>query len=337
MSIFRNTKEIVIGMAEEFGKIIKSKVAFRGIDKERCKKQINSLIDEYTNISNGYANLTSSVDTTKLYGVFQERLSVAKYSPEMRKLYTTFVQNLGGQAKIAEQKNMLSSIGDTSILMRVLLKEVSKDLDKILTSQKDVVTIDKVTVTQATFLGLLENAKEYAKFAAYMLDFTAEVVSKNSIQIPGYRQQFLLKFVQQGATITSQMINRSGMYHFMRDMKNVKTRSADLLVANATTAGFSQIFSIIPQFVYDLIGYALGALNIFRWAPAIYDRYAYERNIRNKELREWMLLKVVAIQHELDNTDKSSVEYANKKKVLQAYDDRITDIDRKIAEYEKEG
>ena len=86
--------------------------------------------------------------------------------------------------------------------------------------------------------------------------------------------------------------------------------------------GIKALFKWVPKLIYD----PLIAFDDFK-------RHKYEKQ---KEEKAWLEQHVAMLKMELDGVDKTSPEYIKISKIIEAYDSKISDYDKKINEFEEQ-
>ena len=68
----------------------------------------------------------------------------------------------------------------------------------------------------------------------------------------------------------------------------------------------------------------------------MWDDWKHTQYLKNKDFKEWLENHSALLRLEVTNIDPNSPEYHRLLKIVDAYDQKIVEYDRKIASYEKE-
>jgi hypothetical protein len=114
----------------------------------------------------------------------------------------------------------------------------------------------------------------------------------------------------------------------------MKRKNANLvLYSNGQPAS---VFAKATDYTKSTVSYivhGLYALNIFLWIGESIEDYKHSRYLKNQNLKQWMESHVANLRLELANIDPDSKEAVRLQKIIQAYDAKIAEYDRKINEY----
>jgi hypothetical protein len=250
-----------------------------------------------------------------------------------KKVISELPKGLRDAARKADDEKPFSAYYKTNDLFISIQKDILKHIDTIM-EQKEA-NIFNVRISFVALLGILRQSELYGTYLSYLFDQLMTVAGNNKvIDIPGYRPKYLIDHYKEFIEITNLICNKKGRYSFLTEIENMKRKNANLvLYSNGQPAS---VFAKATDYTKSTVSYivhGLYALNIFLWIGESIEDYKHSRYLKNQNLKQWMESHVANLRLELANIDPDSKEAVRLQKIIQAYDAKIAEYDRKINEY----
>ena len=254
-----------------------------------------------------------------------------------RDVVKNYLKQLKGKAAVAESKGFLLSLLQADMLQLELLNEASNKFNTLI--QDDSITLYNTRVSIYLFIYYLQQAELLSNFTNYLVTFIVQAIRHHENDIPKYRIIYLTDHVEAVAGIVSDILSNSNKYNIVESIKTLRNRFEDIELNSETNMRHFNIdaFMSMSALVFN------GIKALFKWVPKlIYDpliafddfkRHKYEKQ---KEEKAWLEQHVAMLKMELDGVDKSSPEYIKSSKIIEAYDSKISDYDKKINEFEEQ-
>ena len=260
-----------------------------------------------------------------------------KSSSPARDVVKNYLKQLKGKASLAESKGFLLSMLQADMLQLELLNEASNKFNTLI--QDDSITLYNTRVSIYLFIYYLQQAELLSNFTNYLVTFIVQAIRHHENDIPKYRIVYLTDHVESVAGIVSDILSNSNKYNIVESIKTLRNRFEDIELNSETNLRHFNIdaFVSMSALVFN------GIKALFKWVPKlIYDpliafddfkRHKYEKQ---KEEKAWLEQHVAMLKMELDGVDKTSPEYIKSSKIIEAYDSKISDYDKKINEFEEQ-
>ena len=254
-----------------------------------------------------------------------------------RDVVKNYLKQLKGKAAVAESKGFLLSLLQADMLQLELLNEASNKFNTLI--QDDSITLYNTRVSIYLFIYYLQQAELLSNFTNYLVTFIVQAIRHHENDIPKYRIVYLTDHVEAVAGIVSDILSNSNKYNIVESIKTLRNRFEDIELNSETNMRHFNIdaFMSMSALVFN------GIKALFKWVPKlIYDpliafddfkRHKYEKQ---KEEKAWLEQHVAMLKMELDGVDKTSPEYIKSSKIIEAYDSKISDYDKKINEFEEQ-
>ena len=254
-----------------------------------------------------------------------------------RDVVKNYLKQLKGKASLSESKGFLLSLLQADMLQLELLNEASNKFNTLI--QDDSITLYNTRVSIYLFIYYLQQAELLSNFTNYLVTFIVQAIRHHENDIPKYRIVYLTDHVEAVAGIVSDILSNSNKYNIVESIKTLRNRFEDIELNSETNMRHFNIdaFMSMSALVFN------GIKALFKWVPKlIYDpliafddfkRHKYEKQ---KEEKAWLEQHVAMLKMELDGVDKTSPEYIKSSKIIEAYDSKISDYDKKINEFEEQ-
>jgi hypothetical protein len=250
-----------------------------------------------------------------------------------KKVISELPKGLRDEARKANDEKPFSAYYKTTDMFIKIQKDILKHIDTIM-EQKEA-NIFNVRISFVALLGILRQSELYGTYLSYLFDQLMTVAGNDQvINIPGYRPKYLIDHYKEFIEITNLICNKKGRYSFLTEMENMKRKNANLvLYSNGQPASVFAKASDYTKSTVSYIVHGLYVLNIFLWIGESIEDYKHSRYLRNQNLKQWMESHVANLRLELSDMDPDSKEAIRLQKIIQAYDVKISEYDRKINEY----
>lgn len=260
-----------------------------------------------------------------------------KSSSPAKDVVKNYLKQLKGKAAVAESKGFLLSLLQADMLQLELLNEASNKFNTLI--QDDSITLYNTRVSIYLFIYYLQQAELLSNFTNYLVTFIVQAIRHHENDIPKYRIVYLTDHVEAVAGIVSDILSNSNKYSIVESIKTLRNRFEDIELNSETNMRRFNVdaFMSMGALVFD------GIKALFKWVPKLiydpliaFDDYKRHKYEKQKEEKAWLEQHVAMLKMELDGVDKTSPEYIKSSKIIEAYDSRITDYDKKINEFEEQ-
>ena len=325
---------VLTSLAEGLIKVVKDTIHLKAMRKDDLQQLLRNNIEGHQRMK---AILSNFTDREMNDWMKNSVLPAMKKSNNLCKgAWDDYLRNLRGKASQEEKKRALSSLAESNGVLAKLLEEISKHIDKLIEGQQ--VNVWNVRMSHLAILGILRQSGRVLNFTEYMYSYMSRLPSRNAGSIPRYRDKFLVDKSMDVAIIVSNLREKKGPYNFLQEVDTMRRKNADLVLGATGTfnfPGLARLSNYSPSFLDNLMS-ALSCLNIFSAALDAWDDYRLSKHNRNKEDKEWMEHHTALLRMDLEQMDPTSPEYARLVAIIQAYDEKIADYDKKILEFEME-
>jgi len=328
MSVLDNVKSF-------FEKIYKNTRKLQDLDKSDLSDIIQDTYNSNETIVSNLKKL-SSQDLKLL----KERLMTnsLKSKNKAAKIWTDLAKSYNNASQTYENKQFLGAILNAHIEMSNILKNISEHLDKLFEDRS--IKLMNCRMSQIAVLGILEQADVLVNFTSYMLTMLVKLSDDSANDIPGYRNEYLIKHLHLVSDIINDINNQRGRYNFLADVETSRKKGNDVNVINQDGSSLSKFFRsdsnslMMNKAISGFISSSI--FNVFAWPAEAFNRWQYNKNMKNKEMKEWIEVHVAKLRLDLQNVNPNSTEYVKLSKIIDAYDEKIKQLDAKINSYESE-
>ena len=260
-----------------------------------------------------------------------------KSSSPAKDVVKNYLKQLKGKAAVAESKGFLLSLLQADMLQLELLNEASNKFNTLI--QDDSITLYNTRVSIYLFIYYLQQAELLSNFTNYLVTFIVQAIRHHENDIPKYRIIYLTDHVEAVAGIVSDILSNSNKYNIVESIKTLRNRFEDIELNSETNMRHFNIDALLSMstLVFD------GIKALFKWVPKLiydpliaFDDYKRHKYEKQKEEKAWLEQHVAMLKMELDGVDKTSPEYIKISKIIEAYDSKISDYDKKINEFEEQ-
>ena len=310
------------------------KYATRTVNKEDLRENISMLLSQLDDVSNIFAAMPPG-----------DRRLMAKKIVDATKVKANIACDMyckiGRTLKRDDLSVAFASYIALCLTYKKILEQFNRSLDKWFTTPK--LTIYSTKMSQVVIFGMIAEVKLFCKYTTSMFSFvTYEITQHNNIselQEPKKYRKMLI--IEKADEFTTNCIRRlaDNPFVFSDDMEKARG-DIDINVTTETgetNMGFVNPANIPLSLRHSLaIGSKSFVMNIFRWVGEQWIMHKHVKYLKQKKEKEWMEAHVALLQMDLQGKDPNSEEYRKMVSVIDAYNEQIADLDRKIAEYEED-
>lgn len=320
--------------ADTVAKYVKDTVKLRSLKKSDIETLINNNISDHQKIVD-VLSLMSDSDMKKWMNE-KVKPNLPSANSKLKNEYNLYFSELNGKALKSERDRPLGALLDSNDKYIKILKEINKNIDHLLETES--MTIFDCRMSHVAVLGLLRQSYQVLNYTVYMYTFLVKVGSGKEGLLPKYREAYINKHHKEVIKNINNLLNKDMNYSFLREVDTLRTKNADLVLGATGRFDFHNI-SVISNYsisFLDNILTFLSCLNIFGAAMDLYDDYINARHERNKEMKEWLENHVSLMRMDLNGMDPSSPEYNKTLKIIEVYENDISELDREINKFEND-
>jgi hypothetical protein len=314
--------------------LLKSKIKMKALTKDQINQIVASQISDVDNI----VKTISAFDKTAMHG-FYDKYYQHQFDKSNKNDVGYIIPNIGKLltkgALVAERDQMFGATKLAGITLLKILSEVRKGIDKLVPGE--AINMFDCSISNVMLLGILRETDLYIKYTQCVWDHFLKTCVKQDSTVIGYRADFMKKHMDEYAKILNNAVNKDRNYSFLKDVAALKQKNQDLLLY-ANNRSFLDFFS--PSSLTGTASHYLEqgviGFNFLTGILSLWDDWMHSRYIKNKDFKEWLETSVTLLRMNASGVDPNSPEYQKLMKIIDAYDKAITDVDRKIAAYEKE-
>jgi len=318
-------------LAAIFYRFLKDTIKIRTVDKDDLRDVIRTNIKRHETFCKLFKTFNAQ-DYKQFVIRYMDKIKLSKVPSA--KVHEAYTKALTGKAVQMEQRQFLSSLYNANEEFVDILKQIDKKLDTLIEEER--ITISDTRITHVAVLGILRQSDILSCWSMFLWSQLIKLATNTNKDIPKYRVEYLTNNVDCVARVASHMANHTGPYSFLAEADQIKRKNADF-VLGASGGSFLNMISAsnYTRGFFDNIETALSMLNIFRWGGEKWDDWMHERHLRDVETLQWMEQHVALLRMDMMDTDPNDPKYQKLVKVIEAYDNKISDYDRKIKSYEE--
>lgn len=281
----------------------------------------------------------SELPTSKLESLYDRARLRLKSEPALTKslgsLTTSFIIDMPGMLKgRANGLGVIKAIAESNKIINRLMVDLEDNLSKIALDDKGII-INDVKVSHGMFLGVLQASKVFAEFNCYFLAVLGHITTTKTgvIDMPRYMSGYIGDHGSQYINLVNHLCNVSVRYSIINEITGIREKGLDFKFGiRADNAHVRGIFSVLGVDNIFLTFFSLFIRPIALIGEVYVDmRHSYYQSI--KEKKKWLESHVALIKMETEGVDPNSAEYVKIQKVISFYEDRISELDKKVQTY----
>ena len=177
-------------LAEKLESQAKSDNGIKGLQKDDIDEILKSNITAHEAISEIEDGMTNK--ETKEWFRDTVTITLKQSKSVLKDIVTDFCSELNGKSLVFERDRPLSSLGEANREYAKLLKEISKNLDKIM--DDGFIEIYNSRLSTISLLGIIADSDNLINFTTYLYTFLVRCSVGDEESIPRYRTQFLMEY-----------------------------------------------------------------------------------------------------------------------------------------------
>ena len=312
--------------------LIKDKIKLNSLRKDQVREIISMEKDMLKSLSvalGSYDKTSMEFLTRKYYAAAKPATkdSIDYIIPGMRR-------KLNAKARSLEEAKTFGAAEKAVNTYMTILSDIEKNLDTLF--EKEEITLYESKLSNLMILGMLREADIVVNYTSYLYTYFSDTIANKKDTIIGYRRKYLIENYEKYLNILDFVCNKEGNYRYLQDIDSVKRKNADLILY----ANNNSFFNVLNIRAFDLnhmfhLKYGVFGFNFFTFILSLFNDWRHTQYQKKKDLKEWLEVHNARLKQELRDTDPNSPEYARLTKVINAYDMKITDLDKKIRDYEE--
>ncbi len=320
-------------LKNKFQDLFKDLTGIDDIERDTLKDLINTEVEGHKSFVKIVSSLTKN-DLDKM----KQKLNVVIPSSKVKTIscwqeYQKSLQNKGNQL---EYNRLFSSIVKAREIYAKIMSDLSSKLSKLFDEYTPVQNLRK---SQHLVLGLLVQSIILSNWSLYMWTLLSSVIDGTEEEIPKYRLNFIEKHNKNVVDcINNVLVNEK--INVVDSILKLKEKGQDVV---ATVDGTVNTKFIDPTTVSTIVAYIgtffavitalVGVYRLFKWNQERMEVAAHEKYLKNKEMKEWLEAHVAKLRMDLQDMNPNDPQYQKMLKIIEAYDEKIKDLDEKINEY----
>lgn len=330
-TLYTFDKDIQVA-AESFGT-----TQSRTISAGNFKDNLSVMIQRFRALSDAFDKLSvkdKQKYADRIYSAKNE--SQAGAGSKACKIYADIVSSVKSRndARVA-----FDDIIKTSKAIRNVLDNFYAN-SKLVLDNMDHLNIHNAKLSHATALGFIQEAQHYLDYTLCLFNTTTyEIVQRNGVHelapIAPYRYKFLEDFKNEFINTFKKM---SGGRHstYLENFKKLRTSKDNIYLTSQDRESNLVMLDDVTKQNIDKSFIGTWSLNPFRWLGEIYNVYRHNMYTKMAAEKEDLLAHVTLLQLDLADKDPNSEAYAKAVKIIDAYNQMISELDQKINAYYNE-
>ena len=277
--------------------LIKDKIKLNSLRKDQVREIISMEKDMLKSLSVALG----SYDKTSMEFLTRKYYAAAKPATKdsIDYIIPGMRRKLNAKARSLEEAKTFGAAEKAVNTYMTILSDIEKNLDTLF--EKEEITLYESKLSNLMILGMLRGADIVVNYTSYLYTYFSDT-----------------------------------NYRYLQDIDSVKRKNADLILY----ANNNSFFNVLNIRAFDLnhmfhLKYGVFGFNFFTFILSLFNDWRHTQYQKKKDLKEWLEFHNARLKQELRDTDPNSPEYARLTKVINAYDMKITDLDKKIRDYEE--
>lgn len=323
MTIFKTLENAVINLIQK-----KLKTNSLSVDniKEICSFQesyLNDIIDSLERFE------TPAINTLR-----DKYFAVTKRQDRINNqhIILDLKSQLKGKAGLEERNRAFGAALKVAKDYLMIAREVKAGAHRLI--EDKVVTIESARMTDVMLLGILREMDLFVRYTGYLFEYFQIVLSGSREQLP-YRARFLADNQATYMILLETVLSRSQGYSFLTETRAIKRKNADLILY-ANGASFMQFLNPSNYTKDNQVTLSQGVfgLAIFAWIASKWDDWKHSQYKKTKVHKEWLEQERARLQQISMDTDPNSDQAVTTARYIEAYSQKIAELDQEITEYE---
>lgn len=325
MEIFKTIEQSLVSF-------IKDKIKLNSLRKDQVREIISMEKDMLKSLSVALGSCD------KVSMEFLTRKYYAAVKPDMKDNIDYIIpgmrRKLNAKARNLEEAKTFGAAEKAVSTYMTILSDIEKNLDTLF--EKEEITLYESKLSNLMVLGMLREADILVNYTSYLYTYFGDTIANKKETIIRYRRKYLIENYEKYLNILDFVCNKEGNYRYLQDIDTVKRKNADLILY----ANNNSFLNIVNTRLFDLnhifhLKYSILGFNFFTSILSLFNDWQHAQYQKKKDLKEWLEFHNARLKQELRETDPNAPEYARLTKIINAYDMKLTDLDKKIHDYEE--
>lgn len=263
----------------------------------------------------------------------------------LAQIYLKYKALLSAKAATAENKLPLESLVTANATMAETLRRISR-LIKQDYEGKTEIKLNEFRISTTSALGLLNASDTLMRFSFFLVAglINATLAAKMDVISPKYREAFLVNNCGNVVELVNSAYSTAGILQVVDEINKIRSNGYDIPLTNFSIGGIDGIGATIIGFLFTI---STTFIKILAFAVPLLrgwfnenlglklDQATMKKHQERKEMREWLTRHVSLLRLELNDTNPDDPRYQQLVKIIAAYDEKITEYDRTINEFEE--
>jgi hypothetical protein len=316
-------------VASKIQDLIDASGKYKILKRSDIEELININI-ERSNVTVEMVNQILSDDFDIIYKDFKKNLS--NY-PKVKDYYKLFLDKLNAKSKDLEKRKILGSLVYTSAIITKLLLEVQKNIKLII--EEDEISINEIRLSHLSLLGLIKEASTVSEWLYQLFSLFIIISNNDKFDAINYRIDILDKYLSNVVPIVNEIVITGSTFSLFKSILEKRKKDNDPLVnINHSSEHLKSLKT--TGLLYDFL-YVTGIVRVlgslFKYGQYELEDYLYQEYQKNKYMKEWLQSVIANHKMTLMQLDENDPEYIRIQKVIESYDNMLTDVERKIQDY----
>lgn len=325
-------------ISRSFMSLYKNLANIQDLDRDNLIELVKIVVSRHKSAVKAFSSITKN-DADK----FRERLSLVLPSSKVREVvfWQEFLKGLQTKASQIEHAKLFDSIVKSRNAHVTMLEDILKHFEELFPTE--MISFSELTQVQLLIFSAIKQSYMFANWSDYMWEMLTSLVDGSENDIPKYR----LKFITDNTTavitiVNSAVLNENSLAGEALTKLKSSGKDSKLIQNGMVSNNLLPVTTII-----SIISALAGAVTIItilyiggKWLVALFqmvqnkfDMYVHEEYLKNKELKEWAEARVAKLRMDLQNMNPNDPQYQKLTKIVEAYDEKIRDLDEKINSY----
>lgn len=327
MSIFKDIEQYI-------SKVIKDKIKMGSLSKDQVMEIIKIQSSYLKSLSGTFSVLDKQI-MNQLY----EKYKVAKFDKSNKNDISKYIPllptKLIGPAAAYERSRPFGAAAVVTGNFQKILDEIRKNIDQLFPNE--AITLFNSRMSNIMVLGILREIDVFCQCTTFLYTHFSDTCTKGKPTPLGYRADYVHQNFDKYCSIINDVVSKDRNYSFLKDVADLQRKNADMILY-ANQQSFLHYLNVnnVSKNVTSYLTHGIAGFSIFTWIISLWDDWKHAQYLKNKDFKEWLESHSALLRLEATNVDPNSPEYHRLLKLVDAYDQKIVEYDRKLSAYEKE-
>lgn len=317
-------QDLTVGLRQIFAKKSQATII--------TKRDLNERVDTVSNALKTIIDIPLTIGPKYLIKI-SEDIKADKTKDPFFDAYKEFVGGFQQRASQYERVNAMITAFEVAQRLHSTLSHLRPKIDKYF---EDKVNINNARFSHMAILGVVDICEIYAEFVVNLYQGIFCTVTKDTKELPKYRIDYVKANMAMCTAVVNKVYDRTGPVAFESSLVEIRNANNDIPIMNEDGLPNVQFLNEarIGLTTANLLGISLQ--NPFLVLGKFYADWQKYRIVKIERQREWMESRTALVKMSMDGVDKDSPEYLKLQKTVAYYEEKITQIDRKLAKYYEE-